>query len=72
MEILWFLPGIFSTAARNVSPVRLNVSLTRLDKEGISVLGAAALAEQPQVVEPQVGRGSPGTGDTDGRGVDLE
>lgn len=29
----------------------LNVSLTRLDKEGISVLGAAALAEQPQVVE---------------------
>eukprot|EP00435_Cladocopium_sp_Y103_P075639 s3_g61.t1 len=29
----------------------LNVSLTRLDQQGISVLGAAALAEQPAAVE---------------------
>ena len=39
---------------------RLNVSLTRLDQQGISVLGAAALAEQPSTVEPPVRREAKG------------
>jgi hypothetical protein len=40
---------------------RLNVSLTRLDQQGISVLGAAALAEQPAAVQ-QRGRRRKGVG----------